>query len=384
MSVGRFDGDVHGLWKPLPDPRRPEFPYLAGLDLRIRHHTPPPPFGITGYYKGPERQQSPPQPIREATQSEWCLQHPPADTPAHPDATVHSLRVIDQVACKDGRGAQVVRCCLDQDEARVYVAKIFDPLYYSYADQGFGSAVDVTWLADQQYSREAAAYEDLQAAGVDGLLAPKYYGSWTFDMPLLGSPVAMRAVRMVLMEWLQGVSMYSLIESNQVTRIPPQQRLNILAAAMEVECKVFFHGVRHGDFAPRNIMLVGSNMDTQVPRVFLVDFNNAACIGRPNCKWKKPDTTLPVNPRYRYWATCPNQFLPWVPQPHRSRRSVFKGWLKTQWEHSKDFAVPSEWLHFRDYDEPVEMVPPLPDDTRPADSPSVTAWKAWDKNRGFA
>ncbi|KND87795.1 hypothetical protein TOPH_07625 [Tolypocladium ophioglossoides CBS 100239] len=359
---GRFAGDPFGLWKPLPDPRRPDLPYHSGLDLCIRRHIPPPPFGSTGYYKGEERQESLPQPIRAVTQSEWCLQHPPADTPPHPDATVHNLRVIDQVACEDGRGAQVLRCCLDQDEARVYVAKIFDPLYYSYADRGFGTAVDVTWLADQQYSREAAGYEDLEKAGVDGVLVPKYYGSWTFDMPLLGSPVVMRPVRMVLMEWLQGVSMSSLIESNQVSRTPPVQRLNILAAAMEVECKIFFHGVRHGDFAPRNIMLVGSYMEAQAPRVFLVDLNNSSCLTRPRCRWKGIGATRPISPRYRFWRACDNEFLAWVPEPHRSRRQVFTGWLKVHWEHSKEFADRAELPYrFKDFDSPVEIVQPLPD-----------------------
>ncbi|POR37867.1 Uncharacterized protein TPAR_01935 [Tolypocladium paradoxum] len=350
----------------MPDPRRPDLPYHSGLNLRIRRHVPPPPFGKRVYAKGSERQESPPQLIREVTQSEWCLRHPPADTPLHPDATVHSLHVIDEVACEDERGAQVVRCCLDQDEARVYVAKIYDPLYYSFGNRGAGSAVDVTWLADQHYSREAAAYEDLKKAGVDGVLVPEYYGSWTFDMPLLGSPPVMRPVRMVLIEWLQGVSMYSLIESNQVSRIPPEQRLRILAAAMEVECKLAFHGVRHNDFAPRNVMLVGSSIETQVPRVLLVDLNKSVALTRPNCFYTKSGATRPINPRYRYWGGCPIEFFSWVPQPHRSRSPAFKGWLKTQWEHSEKFADRTEGLLKRkDYDEPIEIVAPLPDTLGP-------------------
>lgn len=70
-----------------------------------------------------------------------------------------------------------MRCYLDQDKSKIYAAKIYDPLYYSFTNREFGTPVDVTWLANQHYSRECAAYEDLSKASVDSLLVPKYYGS---------------------------------------------------------------------------------------------------------------------------------------------------------------------------------------------------------------
>ncbi|KAF7548840.1 hypothetical protein G7Z17_g6798 [Cylindrodendrum hubeiense] len=185
MSRGRLDGDPYGRWVPPPDPYRPGFPYHRGLDLAIQRHNAPPPFG-PGYIGGSEREESHTPPMREVTQSEWCLQHPPEESPSsHPDTTLHTLHVVDEVACKDGHGAQVVRCYLDEDENQVYVAKIYDALYYSFSY--YSAPVDVTWVADQDYRRETAAYEDLQQAGVDGLLTPKYYGSWTSDIALLDS-----------------------------------------------------------------------------------------------------------------------------------------------------------------------------------------------------
>lgn len=364
---GRFAGDPFGLWKPLADPRKPELPYCKGLTLSIHRHIPPPPFGVTGYLKGSERQQSPPQPIREVTQSEWCLQHPPADTSPHPDSTTHKLHVTDQLACDDGRGAQVIRCRLGEEDDQVYVAKIYDALYYSYADPGFGTAVDVTWLADQHYTREAAAYEDLQKAKVDGLLVPKYHGSWTFDMALKDSPHT-RPVRMILMGYIPGVTMYSFEEKDEIRRVPPQQRLNILAKALEAESLLFFHGVKHGDFAPRNIMLAGDDIETQMPQVFLIDFNHSTAMGRPNYKYRHINvrSALPRNPMYRNWGPCPNEFLAWVPYPHRSRPTAFKGWLKSQWLGAKEFLPPEEEARRQfDYDEPVEVVPPLPDSEVP-------------------
>jgi hypothetical protein len=44
---------------------------------------------------------------------------------------------------------------------------------------------DVTRLADEDYSREAAAYEHLQAVGQTGSFAPKYFGSWAFTTSIM-------------------------------------------------------------------------------------------------------------------------------------------------------------------------------------------------------
>ncbi|KAH7019784.1 hypothetical protein EDB80DRAFT_601269, partial [Ilyonectria destructans] len=354
MGGGRLDGDPYCLWKPPRDPRRPEFPYHRGLDLSIRRHVPPPPFGV-GYIQGQERQESPPQPIREVTQSEWCLQHPPADAAPHPDTTSHNLHILDEIACGDGRGSQVVRCWLDQED-QVYVAKIYDPLYYSYTDAG--TPVDVTWLADLHYSRESAAYEDLKEAKVDGQLVPNYHGSWTFDLALLDSET--RPVRMILIGWIQGVDMYSLVQKEQVTSFPPQQRLDILARAMEIETKLAFYGVHHRDFSPRNIMLVGP-FETQVPQVFLIDLNHSVVTSRPNSKYPKPTTTRPVSPHLRQWGGCGNEFLCWVPQPHRSRPRVFKGWLKSTWENSDEFDIIEGLNLTRSLKDRVVITPPVPD-----------------------
>ncbi|PHH90793.1 hypothetical protein CDD83_2642 [Cordyceps sp. RAO-2017] len=341
-SVSRCAGDPFFLWKLLPDPRRPELPYHGGLSLRIRGHTPPAPFG-PGYYKGPECQECPPQPIREVTQSEWCLQHPPADTRPPADLTVHNLRVVDELACEDGRGPQVFRCHLDQDESTFYVARIYHALYYSYADRSFGTAVD--------------------KAGVDGLFAPKYYGSWIFDLTLTDLQTT-RPVRMTLMEWIPGSSLQSLVDTDRVYRVAPDQRRNILAIAMEVESKIAFHGVRHDDFAPRNTILVPCKGDLDdAPRVLLVDFNNSIALGRPNSKYKRPEVTLPLSLMYLYWPAFPNDFHLWAPEPHRSRRAAFKGWLKCRWENSTEFTLRPKWWHLDRLDshEPVEMVHPLPD-----------------------
>ncbi|RSM04250.1 hypothetical protein CDV31_010109 [Fusarium ambrosium] len=362
-------------WVPLPDPRRPDFPYHSGLTLKIRPHTPPHPFGLTGYTKGPERRYAAFEEVAKVSQSEWCLRNPLAETPPHPNATeTQTLEIVQGIASKDGRGAQIVRCYLGEDKNRSYVAKIYDPLYYSYADREFGSPVDVTYMADSHYSREAAAFEDLKAAGVDGQFTPKYYGSWTFDMGLPGTS-EVRPVRLVLLEWLNGVDLWSIMErdgtNNGIHTMPPEKRLEIFAKAAEAETNVTFHRVLHRDFSPRNVMIVDAatseGVDSHTPRVVLIDFNNSTCIKRPNFRdrqfYNNAPYPLPVSPRYNWWGGCPNEFLHWVPDPHRSDDAVFNGWLEQRWPDpsTEYFLPPFKLPRHRATAKLIEYASPVPD-----------------------
>lgn len=99
--------------------------------------------------------------------------NPPLKTAEAPAPRTHTLSVTHELAVADGRGAQLVRCTItpkapagqaptNRDVFQV-VAKVYDPLYYSFPHTDLPSVpCDVTWLADEDYSREAAAYEHLQ------------------------------------------------------------------------------------------------------------------------------------------------------------------------------------------------------------------------------
>ncbi|RSL53798.1 hypothetical protein CEP54_010216 [Fusarium duplospermum] len=361
-------------WEPLPDPQRPDFPYHSGLTLAIQPHTPPTPFGSTGYTTGLERQEAEYEEIAEFPHSEWCLRYPPAETPPHPYAAeTQTLEIVQGIACEDGRGAQIVRCHIGGDKDRSYVAKIYDPLYYSFEERGFGFPVDVTYRADQDYSREAAAFEDLKANGADGRFSPRYYGSWTFDMLLPGTPPVFRPVRLVLMEDIKGIDLWSIMErdgaNDGIHTMPPEERLEIFAKAAEAETNLKFHGVIHKDFAPRNVMIVeavpGEGAGSHTPRVVLIDFNNSACVNRPNFRdrqfYKK--YPLPLSPRYLWWGGCPNEFLHWVPDPHRSEDAVFDGWLVQRWpDPSAEYILPPfRFPRHRQMAKIIEYASPVPD-----------------------
>ncbi|KAL2891850.1 hypothetical protein HOO65_011208 [Ceratocystis lukuohia] len=308
-------------WKLPSDPTKPELPYRRGTSLSIRAHIPPPPFGF-GYLK-----EAAPRRIAHwtdldgMTQTEWCSQHPIIDTPPHPDKTIRHLHLLEEVACRDGRGAQVLKCSMDgSDDNTKYIAKIYDPLYYAYV----GSGDDATWKADQDYGSEAAAYEEFKRAGVDGSLAPKYYGSWTFDMVHPETPKATR--------------------SGARHRMSPQHRLDILAKAMEVFSKMEFYGVRQLDFAPRNVLLIGSHVETSVPRVMIFDFGISAVFSQPTCTEVEFKSKLPISPRYLFWANFPGGFYEWLPHSHRLWRQILLGWMKSHWENTTEFGGPPALL----------------------------------------
>ncbi|KAI7773848.1 hypothetical protein LA080_009725 [Diaporthe eres] len=57
------------------------------------------------------------------------------------------------------------------------VAKIYDPLYYSFSSDIGNYPCDVVLRADEDYAQEVAAYECLTRAGQTGSFAPAYFGS---------------------------------------------------------------------------------------------------------------------------------------------------------------------------------------------------------------
>lgn len=95
-----------------------------------------------------------------------CLELPVLDLIATAPPTrgeIHTLEIVGGIARADGRGAQLVTCYKDGDRHTLLVAKIYVPLYYAFCGDMSGPT-DVTFWADNDYAREAAAYERLQPA----------------------------------------------------------------------------------------------------------------------------------------------------------------------------------------------------------------------------
>jgi hypothetical protein len=99
-----------------------------------------------------------------------------------------TLTITRTLVVADGRGAQLVICSIAPKTSQTpfeAVAKIFDALYYPGKSQE-GSHVprNAAKLADIDCTHEAAALDHLRQTGQTGLSAPKYFGSWTFTLPI--------------------------------------------------------------------------------------------------------------------------------------------------------------------------------------------------------
>ncbi len=264
-----------------------------------------------------------------------CLEFPVLDlisTAPPTEENIHTIEIVDEIACADGHGAQLVTCYKDGDRHTLLVAKIYDPLYYAFCGD-LGGPVDVNLWADKDYAREAAAYERLQPAQLD--FVPKYHGSWIFEQVIPTQPAKRRNVRMILMEYIRGETMASVFLSDKVKLRPATDRIEVMAKAMEMVYRIRQYGVGHTDFAPRNIILADWEPDAGILKevsVFIIDFNTAM-VKDPT--WKPP-AVLPISP-IDFFGTYPlQQFGGWLPEELQNK-DAYNAWMRCRWEGSKDF-----------------------------------------------
>lgn len=325
------------------DDLKPSLPYTSGTVVEVKQHTPPPPFGPG--YRAPYRHHliSDHWEVYD-TPSRCCLDNPPPDTPPHPAQQMRSLKIIDQVACSDGRGPQIVTCYFVGHEANLLVAKFYDPLYYDWWDY------DPTYLADQDYSREAAAISRLslvneaERMGYPGVREalegsiPTYHGCWTWRTSLLNGQH--RDVRMILMDHISFPTMKSLIDSGDVEKIPVELRIDLFAKALEVYCWALFFGVDQRDLYPRNI-LVGVDQK----QVVILDFSIARVRDLPNSNWTSSNGEpggRPKSPIEVLGGSLGVWYVDsWLPSDLEYEEAQH-AWFKKTWGESKVFAPVSD------------------------------------------
>ncbi|KAK1763764.1 hypothetical protein QBC33DRAFT_214854 [Phialemonium atrogriseum] len=258
-------------------------PYRPGVTLAIRAHTPPHPFGRHYSNEDTIRQTIPGLKAEDRVDRlDFALSNPPLKTPPPAQGTSHVLTLLKKMEHRQERssGAHVVSCDLDSDKSCRYVAKIYDGVDYPLVDyRGF----DYMYLADQDYSCEAAAYQSIPEH-LQGSTVPRYFGSWTCSVET-GIPGRHRSARLILLEHVDGECMLDMIlHAKGVTRasgditapvnyqlLPPEpKRLDVLAKIIEAEIELFQAGIVHRDVAPRNVIISCSPM-----RIALIDFNLA-------------------------------------------------------------------------------------------------------------
>lgn len=142
-------------------------------------------------------------------------------------------------ASGDYRGPQLVTFSREGYD-KPLVAKIYDPLYYSFADPGFPHIPNNVVVRDEDhFAVEAAAYSPLDHK-FGGKLMPKFHGSWIVNIPLKDLE---RPVGLTLVEHLDGVSLGDL-EPKASTN---EERLRVVARALDARVRLWFAGVQHLD-----------------------------------------------------------------------------------------------------------------------------------------
>lgn len=286
--------------------------------------------------------------LRTKTLVELCLEHPPMEGETALGDAPRSLHIIDEIRVKEDGGAQLVVCRLD-DGPDEYVGKIYDPLYYGFSDRMWSDVPrDVTTEADRDYCREVAAYLELDEP-FGGKETPKYYGSWTFCLPIdLPDDRKVRDVRMILMERVNGGTMSDM----DPPPYPEEVRLEALAQTLEAFNRIHCAGVIHRDIAQRNVMICDGKTASTIERVVIIDFNFAV-VSRL-AEWVGPSggsrrQRLPEKPRNPIddWWDCGglySEFGDWLPASWDRLYKPMREWLYARWGKSNEFLPHKEPL----------------------------------------
>ena len=325
-------------WTPPADPDRPPCPYRKDFTIDITSHVPPAPFGGRDYGPG-TRVAVPDQDLRSLKQTKLVVDNPPLETADPPAPRTHTLLMTHELAVVDGRDAQLALCTITPKGPTApapfqAVAKIYDSLYYSFRHKDVPSVpCDVTWLADQDYSREAAAYEHLQTVGQAGSFAPRYFGSWTCSIRI-GNTTRSRPVRLILIEYIQGPSIRELCSA---TRFGEAYRLEVLARVLDGDAKLRLSGINQRDLAARNVLLerpsglqAAAQPDT-IPRLVLIDYNISIVYARTKRKiGPYTSMTLPPNPMLIHWDNPLQEFRGWIPAEWEATPRLRQEWLRNR------------------------------------------------------
>jgi hypothetical protein len=249
------------------------------------------------------------------------------------------LVINSVIRAGDQAGAQVVVCHWDDDPNKTkYLAKIYDPLYYSFANTECPSVpTDVVWHAERDFRIEAAAYQELQAyeARWEGTMPrdesknirgcyPAYFGSYSLGLKIIvAGTTYTRTVPLLLTEHFQEVSMDKMIVERCIKKpigrgfetvidVPGSEdaRIHAFALAARSYLKLTMAGVGQADFAPRNIFFIG-NLGSPTLRAAITDFNVAKVFSRMTPPRSSPESIDPVS-FCGYWV-CEGIFKHWLP-----------------------------------------------------------------------
>ncbi|TLD15197.1 hypothetical protein PspLS_10780 [Pyricularia sp. CBS 133598] len=354
-----FRRTEQGAWLPPYEPDRPKNPYRKGFKTTIYLHEPAvnPALVHEDDYIGPTPGIIDNRDPRLKTLVDACLSSAICKGTTHQDQS-HQFEVVDEIAVRNTHGAQIVVCKLD-GQPKSYVAKIYDPLYYSFPNQDLPHMPrSTTAQADQDYCNEANVYAGLRYTSLAGNEIPAYQGSFTFDIPLdLPEPRGryMRPVRLIIMEHIAGAKT---MEDMDPSSLPARLHLDIMAQYLTARVAIMNYNVLHNDICPRNTLVRlpdavkqekdGDEQDSDLPlRVVLFDFNISEYHWKPKEGWVWNDhgeqdyglepikfwpKKLPKHPTRIYW----NDMWEFV--------GLYRRWWPRSWRKTPSVGRWNAWL----------------------------------------
>lgn len=247
------------------DERKPRIPYVKGWHFTVQNHTPPRPtvneIPMSCEFKNREDAIK----VERLHPIERCLQYPPL--PGSYSSCSLELQIRGTIRIGDRHHSQVVLVEViaaspsvnGLSQGQCVVAKLYDPMYID-DDEFF---INPFLVAEKGYTFETATYMDL--SDLQGSSIPRYYGSYSLDIPLGSETTDKRSVRLILIEFIPGLSM----QKTDPDQFPQENRQNIMKFLVEFETLVYSRDILLRDLHPRNVMV------TTDGHVVVIDFADA-------------------------------------------------------------------------------------------------------------
>ncbi|KAI9932345.1 hypothetical protein ASPWEDRAFT_739380 [Aspergillus wentii DTO 134E9] len=306
---------------------KPPVPYLKGWRFTVQSYIPPPPTPVTRgccrNFKAGREERSQLSPI------ERCLRNPPLSGKIGSDTL--QLQVIDQLRVGDGSNAQVFTVQVVTSTPGLalpdqkMVAKVYDPLYFN-DEEGYANPFLCT---NEHYTHEVAAYKlltDLQGESI-----PRFYGSYSLDIPVEDIPVdglGSRTVRLILVEHIPGITMRDADPKD----FSQTARQELMKSIIDFDTLIFHQAdIVNRDNSPRNVIMHPDG------RLIHIDFANTSFNrGRdPNRSYKTPGFFGQyISPLLRWTdKTLAWDFLDWIDWD-------WTLWVEAEYAHTADTITP--------------------------------------------
>ncbi|KAK0742494.1 hypothetical protein B0T21DRAFT_131623 [Apiosordaria backusii] len=329
-----------------------------GMTLKIQSHRPPEPFGPD--YNARKPRGAVPRWYPSGNRIRVALDFPPVSTRPVKKFKEHTLTITgDKNAYRfdpenyDG-GPHVVTCYLDNKPSKEYIAKIYDGVDYPMREdpwcdeRKYIECMDCMSRADCDYSIEAHAYKDLKGTA-EGVLVPKFKGSWTFSLETGSSSEPRRWVRMILLKLVKGGTVQEMISRGALP--DESKRLSVLRQTIEAHNKLWWNSRITVNkvfcISPKDV-IIGKDWSIK-----LIGFRRAKlwryttyrahpkdCDGHP----EKPES-----PISRYWPSSREgenffgeygTWRDWIPKPWITDKKLAVEWLVNTFGDSPDYRQP--------------------------------------------